>query len=238
MEKQKKPPVRRRRRKGTGKKYFTQVHEDAILEYVATDDIAVRTRLYVNYIGPALNEMVDKIVYTYKFNSLPNIDSLRDECKIWLVTILDKYDKGKGSKAFSYFSVITKNWFIAQTKKKAKRNRQEVELGELSKDLELKFISTNNPYQKKREAEEFFGLLNNEIDSWEHENMKESERKVLDAVRILFNNVDDIEIFNKKAIYLYLREITGLNTKQVVSNLNKMRMRYRVFKVRWDKGES
>ena len=236
MEK-KKQPVRRRRRRGSGKKYFTQVHEDAILEYVATDDIAVRTKLYVNYIGPAFNEMVDKIVYTYKFNSLPNIDSLRDECKIWLVTILDKYDKGKGSKAFSYFSVITKNWFIAQTKKKAKRNRQEVELGELSKDLELKYISTNNPYQKKRESKEFFGLLNNEIDSWEHENMKESERKVLDAVRILFDNVEDIEIFNKKAIYLYLREITGLNTKQVVSNLNKMRTRYRVFKFKWDEGD-
>ena len=236
MEK-KKTPVRRRRRRGSGKKYFTQVHEDAILEYVATDDIAVRTKLYVNYIGPAFNEMVDKIVYTYKFNSLPNIDSLRDECKIWLVTILDKYDKGKGSKAFSYFSVITKNWFIAQTKKKAKRNRQEVELGELSKDLELKYISTNNPYQKKRESKEFFGLLNNEIDSWEHENMKESERKVLDAVRILFDNVEDIEIFNKKAIYLYLREITGLNTKQVVSNLNKMRTRYRVFKFKWDEGD-
>jgi len=238
MKDQKKPPVRRRRRRGSGKKYFTQVHEDAILEYVATDDIVVRTRLYVNYIGPAFNEMVDKIVYTYKFNSLPNIDSLKDECKIWLVTILAKYDKGKGSKAFSYFSVITKNWFIAQTKKKAKRNRQEVELGELSKDLELKYISTSNPYQTKRENEEFFNLLGIEIDSWEHENMKEGEKKVLDAVRILFDSVDDIEIFNKKAIYLYLREITGLNTKQVVNNLNKMRLKYKVFKVKWDKGES
>ena len=238
MKNQKKPTIRKRfRRRGSGRKYFTQVHEDAILEYVATDDIKVRTKLYVNYIGPAFDEMVDKIVYTYKFTSLPNIDSLRDECKIWLITILDKYDKNKGSKAFSYFSVITKNWFIAETKKKAKRNRQEVELGELSKDLELKYISTNNPYQKKRESKEFFGLLNNEIDSWEHENMKESERKVLDAIRILFDNVEDIEIFNKKAIYLYLREITGLNTKQVVSNLNKMRLRYRVFKFKWDEGD-
>jgi len=238
LKNQKKPTIRKRfRRRGSGRKYFTQVHEDAILEYVATDDIKVRTKLYVNYIGPAFDEMVDKIVYTYKFTSLPNIDSLRDECKIWLITILDKYDKNKGSKAFSYFSVITKNWFIAETKKKAKRNRQEVELGELSKDLELKYISTNNPYQKKRESKEFFGLLNNEIDSWEHENMKESERKVLDAIRILFDNVEDIEIFNKKAIYLYLREITGLNTKQVVSNLNKMRLRYRVFKFKWDEGD-
>ena len=67
--------------------------------------------------------------------------------------------------------------------------------------------------------------------------MKESEKKVLDAVRILFESVDDIEIFNKKAIYLYLREITGLNTKQVVSNLNKMRVRYRTFRFKWDKGD-
>ena len=237
MDNQQKPKPPRRRRRKSGRKYFTQVHEDAILEYVATEDIEVRTKLYVNYIGPAFDEMVDKIVYTYKFNSLPNIDSLRDECKIWLVTILDKYDKSKGSKAFSYFSVITKNWFIAQTKKKAKRNRQEVELGELSKDLELKYISTNNPYQRNREFEEFFNLLNGEIDSWEHENMKESEKKVLDAVRILFDKVDDIEIFNKKAIYLYLREITGLNTKQIVNNLNKMRLRYRVFKFKWDEGD-
>jgi len=238
LKNQKKPMTRRRhRRRGSGRKYFTQVHEDAILKYVATEDIAIRTDLYVKYIGPAFDEMVDKIVYTYKFTSLPNIDSLKDECKIWLITILDKYDKGRGTKAFSYFSVITKNWFIAQTKKKAKRNRQEVELGELSKDLELKYISTDNPYHNKRESKEFFGLLNDEIDSWEHDNMKESERKVLDAVRILFDNVEDIEIFNKKAIYLYLREITGLNTKQVVSNLNKMRLRYRVFKFKWDEGD-
>ncbi len=193
--------------------------------------------MYVSLIGPALDEMVDKIVYTYKFTTLPNIDVLRDECKIWLVTVLDKYDENKGSKAFSYFSVITKNWFIHKVKKQSKKNRTEIELIDLPKDLELKFISTSNPYAKNREREEFFNFLKSEIDSWEHDKMKENEKKVLEAVRILFESAEDIEIFNKKAIYLYLREITGLNTKQVVNNLNKMRSRYRVFRLRWDKGE-
>tara|TARA_R110000824_G_scaffold332637_1_gene519238 strand:+ start:20043 stop:20660 length:618 start_codon:yes stop_codon:yes gene_type:complete len=204
---------------------------------VATEDIRIRTDLYVNLIGPALDEMVDKIVYTYKFTTLPNIDVLRDECKIWLVTVLDKYDETKGSKAFSYFSVITKNWFIHKVKKQSKKNRTEIELVDLPKDLELKFISTSNPYAKNREREEFFNFLKSEIDSWEHDKMKENEKKVLEAVRILFESAEDIEIFNKKAIYLYLREITGLNTKQVVNNLNKMRSRYRVFRLKWDKGE-
>ena len=107
-------PPKKKRKKRTKRLYFTQVHEDAILEYVKTESVKVRTELYVKYLGPAFSEMVDKIVFTYKFTTLPNIDELRDECKIWLITILSKYDPNRGSKAFSYFSVITKNWFIHQ----------------------------------------------------------------------------------------------------------------------------
>ena len=62
-----------------------------------------------------------------------------------------------------------------------------------------------------------------------------NEKAVLDAVRVLLHNIEDIEIFNKKAVYLYLRELTGLNTKQVVNNLNKLRDKYRTFKNKWDK---
>ena len=228
---------KRRRRRGKGKKYFTHVHEQAILDYVASNCIRERTHLYTDYIGPAFDEMVDKIVITYKFTTLPNIDVLRDECKIWLITILDKYDPNKGSKAFSYFSVITKNWFIHKVKKQSKRTRTEIEFVDLPKELELKYISTVNPYPLRREHEEFFAFLKEEIDSWEHDKMKVNEEKVLNAIRMLFDDAEKIEIFNKKAIYLYMREITGLNTKQVVNNLNKMRVRYRVFREKWDKGD-
>ena len=67
--------------------------------------------------------------------------------------------------------------------------------------------------------------------------MKPNEKRVYDAMMILFEDADNIEIFNKKAIYLYVREITGLNTKQVVNNLNKLRVRYRSFRKNWDNGE-
>ena len=102
----------KKRRKRKKNYYFTEVHENAIVRYSNITDQKERTELYIAYIQPAFNEMVDKIAYTYKFTSLPNIDYLKDDCKIWLTTILDKFDPSKGSKAFSYFSVITKNWFI------------------------------------------------------------------------------------------------------------------------------
>ena len=72
-----------------------------------------------------------------------------------------------------------------------------------------------------------------EIDGWRGNKMKENERKVLEAVTILLSSSESIEIFNKKAIYLYMREITGLKTKQIVLNLNKFRERYRVFTKKW-----
>ena len=53
------------RRKKSGKHYFTKDHENAIIQYVASDDQEERTKLYIEYIGPAFNDKVDKIVYTY-----------------------------------------------------------------------------------------------------------------------------------------------------------------------------
>ena len=130
MEPKPKPKTRARRKKNH---YFTKVHENAIVRYSVTNCRKERTELYITYIQPAFNEMVDKIVFTYKFTNLPNIDSLRDECKIWLMTILDKYDQSKGSKAFSYFSVITKNWFIHKVKRQQKRNLREVDFENIAK---------------------------------------------------------------------------------------------------------
>ena len=221
----------RKRRKNH---YFTKVHEQAIIDYCHAKNQQQRNELYNTYIGPAFNELVDKIVYTYKFTNLPNIDFLKEECKIWLTTILDKFDPEKGSKAFSYFSVITKNWFIHKVKKHSSKTRREILLEEVKNDIDREHIVTYNNYYELRNEREFWGLLREEIGSWETESLKTNERKVLEAVKILFENSEDIEIFNKKAIYLYLREITGLNTKQVVNNLNKLRSRYREFKKEWD----
>jgi len=231
------PQPIKKRRKRKKNYYFTQVHEDAIVRYVATNCVKERTELYVNYIGPAFNEMVDKIVFTYKFTNLPNCESLRDECKIWLMTILDKYDPNKGSKAFSYFSVITKNWFIHKVKKQQKRNKREINYDNIPKRFEEEFLSTNESYVTTREEEEFWISFYSELGSWDVSQMKENDVKVYKAIVILFESKDEIDIFNKKAIYLYLREITGLNTKQIVNSLKKFRKKYHNFRQDWENGE-
>ena len=227
----KNPPQKRRKNY-----YFTSDHEEAIIRYSRSNCLKERTELYVNYIQPAFNEMVDKIVFTYKFTNLPNCDSLRDECKIWLMTILDKYDPNKGSKAFSYFSVITKNWFIHKVKRQQKRNKREIDYDNISKAYEEEFLSTSESYVTIREEDEFWKSFYDELQSWDVSQMKENDLKVYKAINILFESKEDIDIFNKKAIYLYLREITGLNTKQIVNSLKKFRKKYYNFKDDWESG--
>jgi len=212
------------------------VHENAIIRYCQSESIQEKSKLYVEFIAPVFSELVDKIVFTFRFTSLPNIDELREECKIWLTTILDKYNPGKGSTAFSYFSVVTKNWFIAKSKKQQKRITREIDFNDVSYRDQMEYLSYDHDWHQTEEKE-FFACLFSEINRWEKMDLKDPERKVLNAVKIILENPDQIEIFNKKAIYLYLREITGMNTKQVVRNLNKLRLRYRDFKDKWNKGD-
>ena len=161
-----------------GKHYFTSDTEAAIVAYCATEDSVIRTSLYQEHIQPAFNEMVDKIVYTYKVD----FDSMIREIE----SLTHKDQKG---------------------------------------------------FLDEQEDKEFWFFLYKEVEGWSNVKLKENEKKVLDAVIVLMKDIEKIEIFNKKAIYLYLREITGLNTKQIVSCLNKMRARYRTFKFKWDNGE-
>ncbi len=217
--------------------YFTAVHEEAIINYNASTNFKEKCELYETLIQPALDQMVDKIILTYKFNRLPNIDSLRDDCKVWLTTVLHKYNPDKGSKAFSYFSVITKNWFIHQTKINSKKMRREISFESVQGELEQAKLHVGHEYEVQREEEEFWTNFGFELSTWEIDDMRTNDEKVYKAIMILFENANDIEIFNKKALYFYLREITGLSTKQIVSSLNKFRERYGLFKKDWDSGK-
>ena len=220
------------------KNYFTQEHETAILKYVASSSKEERTELYKFFIGPAFDEMVNKIVYSFKFTNLPNIEYLMDECKIWLITILDKYDTQKNSKAFSYFSVIVKNWFIQKTKKKAKAVQYEVPLDEITNETEMERNPEDDIHPEENlMSGEFVIYLRAEMVDWEEIAERTNDERVVKAIQILLDSAQEIEIFNKKAIYLYLREITGLNTKQVVASLKRLKPHYDLFKRSWDDGE-
>ena len=101
-------------------------------------------------------------------------------------------------------------------------------------------LSISHAYYKKREKAEFWEELNNFVNillNNPHVIKNENDKKVLLAVKNIVEAPEEIEILNKKAIYLYLRELTGLNTKQIANTLKKIRIEYAVFVKKWNEGK-
>ena len=223
------------------KNYFTKLHQDAIVEFSQSTDMNRREDLYRNIIGPVFDELVDKIVYTYKFTTLPNIDYLKSDCKNWLIMVLNKFDPDKGSKAFSYFTIVVKNWFIQKTKKRSKNMQRETSYEEeITKSDNSLFIHEEN-FDKEREDGEFISNFYAELDSWLESHasrlLGKNDILVVEAIKEIFDSRNELEILNKKAVYLYLREITGLNTKQITRSIKKIKPKYGKFRKRWEDGD-
>jgi hypothetical protein len=52
---------------------------------------------------------------------------------------------------------------------------------------------------------------------------KQRDISIANAVIELFRNIDRIDAFNKKALYLYIREISACKTQQITKVINRMK---------------
>jgi hypothetical protein len=219
--------------------YFDKKTEDAIIRLQQELDLEKKKEIFVQEIKPSFSKLIENIIFVYKFHTLGEIDILKNDCLSFLFENIYKFNGLKGHKAFSYFNVVAKHWFIQRIKINKKRLKSNVCFDStLLNNLEN---SDNESivfsYEKDILKNEFFSLLKDEAKNWRKKFEKEQEKKVLEAVILLLENPDLISIYNKKCIYLYLKEITGLNTKQIVTNLIKIRKKYNFFKKRYEAGE-
>lgn len=157
----------------------------------------------------------------------------------FLFETLNKWDRRKGFKAFSYFNLVAKNWFIQRVKNYKKKNKTDIYFDKTIIDKIEKEDSDgkNSSFEDKIINAEFYELLKEEVKKWRNKFEKKQEKLVVESIILILESPDLVSIYNKKAIYLYLREITGLNTKQIVTNLGKFKKKYDLFKGKYHSGE-
>ena len=107
-------PRKRRGRKPSKKQYFTYITDQAIIAYNNEPSWAKRNKVFRDHINYPFNKLVENIYHTFKFSyfDVPYED-IKSEVVAFLVQKIGKFQEGKG-KAFSYFSIITKNYLIIQ----------------------------------------------------------------------------------------------------------------------------
>jgi len=222
--------VTKKRRKKS-KNYFTSETEEAIILYNNTKDTAIKSQIYEQFIHYPFFKLTENIIHTFKFyyTEVDEIEHLQHEVITFLLSKIHLFDPSKGAKAYSYFGTIAKRYLIISNQKNYKKRVDKLPLESLYDD-------ENHSYNIDEDNSENFTSrfidLYVEYVTINIYNLfpKEEDAKVADAILELFRKREDIDIFNKKALYIYIREMVDVKTPKITKIANQL---YDIFKTNY-----
>jgi len=195
-------------KKKVSKNYFTQETEDAIVLYNNTPDPLIRSSIYEEKIHYAFFKLTQNIIHTFKFyhTEVDNLEHLQHEIIVFLLSKIHLFDPRKGAKAYSYFGTIVKRWCILYNDKNYKSKIRKVSTDELLKD------DTHSYTLEPTNSNDKLSIFMDEYVEFVSVNIyklfpKEYDAKIADAILELFRKRESIDVFNKKALYIYIHEM-------------------------------
>jgi hypothetical protein len=217
------------------KNYFTQDTENAIVAYNLCTDPEERSRIYNDKIHYAFFKLTQNIIHTFKFyyTEVENIEDLQHEIITFLLSKMYLFDPSKGAKAYSYFGTIVKRWLILYNEKNYKKRVNSVPASILEEDNGHTYvIEENNSPSDKLGHNDKISLFTDLYVDYCTTNIyklfpKEGDAKIADAILELFRKRDDLEVFNKKALYIYIREMVDAKTPKITKIADKLYDIYR-----------
>ena len=216
--------------------YFNSETQKAIIAFQNCSDRKERERLYVVEIAPAFCKLVENLINIHKFvGHFDTYEELKNDCVNFLFETIHKFDAERGTNAFSYFNVVAKNWLIIKTKQKIQRTKKVLSIDDHASMTchEREIIEENNvlpPQDILMEAaqgsQETLGVLY-EI----REKVKtENELLCINSIITIFENIDEVDLLNKNAILLYMRELSGFSPKQMTTAMHAIKKYYKKVK--------
>ena len=214
------------------KPYFGKDAHLAIIEYQNEPVRCEKNKIYVKKIKPSFEKLVENLIFIHGFSSsAEGFKILKSDCVSFLFEILEKFDSSKGSKAFSYFNVCAKNFLIIQNKKKNKNRIKHISIDDDSLSIREKNqieLSQVIPSQEDvviyNEDKQFLKEMLKKI---KEKSNNKNEEMCAKAIITLFENINELDFLNKRAVFVYLRELSGLNTKQLSVAMSNIRKYYK-----------
>lgn len=182
--------------------------------------------IYKNNIQKAFDKLVESMFNKLKVSyfDVPYED-VQQRVVHHLIQKMHMYDKSKG-KAFSYFSMIARNKLIHINNKNYDRYKEEVRIDNEERNFDMPMEEN---FEDVIQRNEFFDEM---IEYWRNRvsNMfnKERDINIANALLQLFEKRKSIETFNKKGLYVMIREMTGVErTQHITKVVKKFRNEYK-----------
>ena len=215
--------------------YFTLQTQEKIVEYQNSCKKRHKDVVYTEHIQPAFKELVHNLVSVYKFkSSSEDINHLKHDCVVFLFETIHKWKPENGTKAFSYFNVVAKNWLTIHSRRLLKNSKRNVSVDNMESfsSFEKEQLNRIEPdigvvYEKNLDKIEFIPMFLRMTGDIKSKLKDERDLRCLEAIQQVFKNADDLDYLNKRAVFVYLREISGLNSSELSSSLSTIRKHYR-----------
>ena len=209
-------------RKPRNKQYFTKDTENAIVEYNNTTEQRVKDKIYKDRIKPAFDKLAEIVYNKWKFSYFDDEpQDVMAEVVAFMIEKIHMYREGKG-KAFSYFTIVARNYLILNNNANYKRYKDTDVMSEMPENWD-----TENNWQEEETNSEYKTFNKRMLAYWdanlEFYFPKKRDMQIADAILELFRRADYIESFNKKSLYLLIREMTGHPTHYITKVVTKMR---------------
>tara|TARA_B100000900_G_scaffold392941_1_gene388931 strand:+ start:2931 stop:3677 length:747 start_codon:yes stop_codon:yes gene_type:complete len=211
-----------KKRRKKSKIYFGTPAQEAIIEYNKCKDPKVRSKIYEERIKFPFEKLAENVINTFKFSyfDVPKKD-IQTEVVSTMVEKIHMFKEGKG-RAFSYFTIIAKNHLILKNNGNYKRWKQNALLSEMPQTW-----NPENDHYEVEENNEFKEFKQIMLNYWD-KNLsvvfnKKRDIQIADAILELFRRSEHIENFNKKHLYLLIREMTDCKTHYITKVVNVMK---------------
>ena len=200
-------------RKKASSNYFTKETEEYIKKYNVSVDSDYRAKIFTDHIYYPFYKLAENIIHTFKFyyTDVERIEDLKHEVvSMLLEEKIMKFDPDYGAKAYSYFGTIVKRWLINYNNKNYKKLKQIGSFDNMEESFEG---SLNVKLPGGVTLSQFLDMwVEKTYDKLDTIFTKDSEKKIADAVLTIFKTRYDLDIFKKKALYIYIREMTDCET--------------------------
>lgn len=222
-----------KRSNGSNPLYFDADTQRAIETFQLSNEEIDRHEIYVSRIMPAFDKLVESLIFIYGFAS-PNepIEHLKNDCVTFLYESLHKFDSTRGTKAFSYFNVVARNWLVISSKNRQKKIKRFISIEDLKEgkagELEAykNSLIGSGPEEQMIEFEKR-DLVLDMLKKIKRSLNQQHEQACIDAIITVFEQIDDLDFLNKRAVFVYVKNISNLNQKQMGSAMSTIRKHYR-----------
>lgn len=236
----------KRGRKRKNNFYFGPEQEEAVVEFLACEDVIERNKIYNRSLRKPLDKMIESIIRKYKlYRKGYSFEDLHADTLSFLIMKSDRFDESTGKKAYSYYGTICKNYILGLLINDEKQLKQTYSYEDYSTSIEEKddyqYVIDDFEFDFKVFIQKLIDEVRDELDGENTVSKKkitENERKVGEALIAILSNWEVIldlmnggTKYNKNTVLESMRNYTNLSTKDIRLGMKRYKELYKILKI-------